>query len=95
VWVTGPVDITTAEDFARQLLATSRGGVTGLRVDLSAVTHLASAGVQALFDLRDRFESQRQALTLVAVAGSPAQVVMTLVSLPHHTNPDDTDAKAS
>ncbi|MGY1620893.1 SpoIIE family protein phosphatase [Geodermatophilus sp. SYSU D00965] len=81
--VRGPVDVVTAEEFARALSGASRGGVLPLTVDLTGVTHLASAGVQVLHRLRDQLAAQQQPLQLVAPPGSPAQAVLDLVRLPH------------
>jgi ABC-type transporter Mla MlaB component len=81
--VCGPVDITTADRLARQLLSASRGGTLPLTVDLSSVSHLASAGVRALYQVTERFAAHRQGLTLVAAAGTRASIVLDLARLPH------------
>lgn len=83
VRVVGPVDITTAEEFSRELVAASRSGVLPLTVELSGVTQLASAGVRALHHVRDQLAAHRQPLTLHAAAGSPAASVLHLVDLPN------------
>ncbi len=80
--VAGPVDVTSVDVLARQLAAASRGGVLSLTVDLSAVTLLASAGVQALHLMRDQLAHHGSRLTLVAPAGSTARSVLDLVQLP-------------
>lgn len=84
VRVQGPVDATTVAKFARDLAAASRGGVRTLTVDLGEVTHLASAGVRALHETREQLEANGRSLTLLAPAGSAAQVVLDLVRLPYH-----------
>ena len=81
--VCGPVDITCADRLARQLLSASRGGTLPLTVDLTGVTHLASAGVRALYQVRERLAAHQQDLTLVAAPGSSAGIVLELVRLPH------------
>ncbi|WP_233491218.1 STAS domain-containing protein [Blastococcus sp. TBT05-19] len=81
--VRGPVDVTTAEELARAMSGSSRGGVQSLTVDLTEVTLLASAGVQVLHRMRDQFIGQRQQLSLLAPSGSPAHAVLELVQLPH------------
>jgi serine phosphatase RsbU (regulator of sigma subunit)/anti-sigma regulatory factor (Ser/Thr protein kinase)/ABC-type transporter Mla MlaB component len=81
--VCGPVDITTAGRLARQLLSASRGGTLPLTIDLTAVTHLASAGVRALFEVREQLASHQQSFTLVTSPGSSASIVLDLVCLPH------------
>jgi anti-anti-sigma regulatory factor len=53
-----------------------------LTIDLSAVTHLGSAGVSALAAARDRARSQGGDFVLVAPPGSPAHHVLSLVQIP-------------
>jgi serine phosphatase RsbU (regulator of sigma subunit)/anti-sigma regulatory factor (Ser/Thr protein kinase)/anti-anti-sigma regulatory factor len=81
VRIEGAVDAVTAEDTMAELLRRSRGGTVAMTVDLSGVTHLASAGVSALHALTTRHEEQKAPFTLHAVAGSPARVVLELVGL--------------
>jgi serine phosphatase RsbU (regulator of sigma subunit)/anti-sigma regulatory factor (Ser/Thr protein kinase)/ABC-type transporter Mla MlaB component len=81
--VCGPVDITSADRLERQLLSASRGGTLPLTVDLTRVTRLASAGVRALYQVRERLAAHHQKLTLVALPGSSAGIVLKLVQLPH------------
>jgi PAS domain S-box-containing protein len=81
VRVCGPADIGTADRLASRLLETCRGGVLPLTADLTGVTILATAGVRALYDVRDRLAAHRQALTLTAAPGSPAAAVLDLVGL--------------
>ncbi|MET7403903.1 ATP-binding protein, partial [Dactylosporangium sp. NPDC005572] len=83
VTVSGPVDAATAARMQHELLYRSRGGTLDLTVDLSAVTHLASAGVAALHTIADRHRAQGSELVLLAPPGSPARHVLTLVALPH------------
>jgi serine phosphatase RsbU (regulator of sigma subunit)/anti-sigma regulatory factor (Ser/Thr protein kinase)/ABC-type transporter Mla MlaB component len=81
--VCGPVDITSADRLERQLMSASRGGTLSLTVDLTRVTRLASAGVRALYLVRERLAAHQQKLTLVAAPGSSAGIVLKLVRLPH------------
>jgi serine phosphatase RsbU (regulator of sigma subunit)/anti-sigma regulatory factor (Ser/Thr protein kinase)/anti-anti-sigma regulatory factor len=83
VRVDGPIDAGTAGPLRQELLRRGRGGTVALTVDLSGVTHLASAGVSALHHVADRHAEQKEPLRLHAPAGSPAQVVLDLVALPH------------
>lgn len=76
--VSGPLDLTSADDL-RILLHRAAHSTTGdLVVDLSGVTHLGSAGVQVLHDLLASAGTVR----LSAPAGSPAQQVLEVVQLP-------------
>jgi serine phosphatase RsbU (regulator of sigma subunit)/anti-sigma regulatory factor (Ser/Thr protein kinase)/anti-anti-sigma regulatory factor len=81
--VTGAVDIVTAGQLARRLLSASRGGTVPLVADLTGVTQLASAGVRALYQVRDRLTVHQQDMTLLTAPGSSAQVVLDLVQLAH------------
>jgi ABC-type transporter Mla MlaB component len=63
--VLGPVDMTTADEFLRRLLAVCRGGTLPLIVDLSGVTQLASAGVSALFHLASQLAGHHNGLELM------------------------------
>ncbi|TDD85884.1 STAS domain-containing protein [Actinomadura darangshiensis] len=78
----GPVDATTSEQLREELRMRTRGGTGPLTVDLTGVTHLASAGVAVLYEAEARTGAP---LLLYAPAGSPAQHVMALVALPHTT----------
>ena len=79
--VQGPVDVTTADEFLRRLLAGCRGGTLPLTVDLAAVSHLASAGVSALYRLARQLEAHGNHLELLAPSGTPAQAMLTLAGL--------------
>ncbi len=79
----GPVDISTAGQFARRLLAASAGGTLPLTVDLTNVTNLASAGIRALYRVREQLAAHRQDLTLITVPGSSVALILELAHLPH------------
>jgi anti-sigma regulatory factor (Ser/Thr protein kinase)/anti-anti-sigma regulatory factor len=85
VLVEGPVDADTAERLRQNLLHRGRGGTLPLTVDLAAVTHLASAGVSALHRVAEKHGQQGGKLTLLTVAGSPAQQILALVAIPNVT----------
>ena len=80
--VSGDVDSTTASTLDRQIAVESRSGIAPLTIDLSAVTHLGSAGVSALAAARDRAQRQGGDCVLVAPPGSPAHHVLSLVQIP-------------
>ena len=81
--VDGLVDATTAPHLQHELLHNGRGGTVPLIVDLTGVTHLASAGVDVLHRVAAQHRRQHTELTLHAEAGSVAQHVLSLVALPH------------
>ncbi|OBK12690.1 SpoIIE family protein phosphatase [Mycobacterium asiaticum] len=80
--VRGEVDSNTASTLDRQIAVESRSGIASLTIDLSAVTHLGSAGVSALAAARDRARKQGGDCVLVAPPGSPAHHVLSLVQIP-------------
>jgi anti-anti-sigma factor len=80
--VSGDVDANTAPTLDRQIAVESRSGIASLTIDLSAVTHLGSAGVSALAAARDRARRQGGDCVLVAPPGSPAHHVLSLVQIP-------------
>ncbi len=83
--IQGPVDITTADVLARRLLSASRGGTVPLVADLTGVTELASAGVQALYAVSEQLTAHGRELTLLTAPASAAHVVLDLVRLDHVT----------
>ncbi len=85
--VRGRVDINTADLLTRRLLSACRGGTVRLVADLTGVTQLASAGVRALYLVRERLAAHKQDLTLITAPGSSAHVVLDLVQLSHLTGP--------
>ncbi len=85
--VRGALDVFSAEEFTRELLAVSAGGTLPLIVDLAAASELASAGVRALFEVRSQLAAHRQDMTLMAVAGSRVAFVLDLIQLAYSSGP--------
>jgi serine phosphatase RsbU (regulator of sigma subunit)/anti-sigma regulatory factor (Ser/Thr protein kinase)/anti-anti-sigma regulatory factor len=83
VSIEGPVDADTAARARQELLRRSRGGTVPMTVDLSAVTHLSSAGVSALHQVAGQHAEQRAPLSLCAATGSPAQIILQMTALPY------------
>ncbi|MBO3738674.1 SpoIIE family protein phosphatase [Actinoplanes flavus] len=84
--VHGPLDSDTAHQLRAELDRHTLGGTHELVVDLTAVTHLASAGVAELHRTNPGTDGElRYPLRLFAPAGSTAQHVLSLVGLPHLT----------
>lgn len=77
--VHGPIDVDTAPVLRAELARASRGGTVPVVVDLSGVTHLASAGVQVLYEAVEQATGPR----LHAPPGSVAQHVLATVALPY------------
>jgi anti-anti-sigma regulatory factor len=59
-------------------------------IDLSAVTHLGSAGVSALSDAHHQAGRNSTDCVLIAPPGSPAHHVLSLVQLPISTGGEAT-----
>lgn len=88
VAVHGPLDATNAERLAAELDRRTLGGTHALTVDLTGVTHLASAAVAVLHTRMP--PAADEGLRLFAPVGSHAHHVLTLVDLPHDTRDPDT-----
>ncbi|HEY6425461.1 MAG TPA: SpoIIE family protein phosphatase [Pseudonocardiaceae bacterium] len=79
--VAGPLDMSTAGSLLNRISELSRGGVLPVDVDLSAVTHLASAGVQVLYDCARAADGEQGWVRLLVPEGCPARYVLTLNGL--------------
>ena len=79
--VHGPIDLSTAAELHQHLQETSRGGLLPLTVDLTSVSHLASAGVQLLHQLAEQMAADGHRLRLIAPTGTASHQVLTLTAL--------------
>ncbi|MFD4668493.1 SpoIIE family protein phosphatase [Lentzea sp. NPDC058450] len=87
--VEGAVDAATVSEVSRGVRTLGSTGMRSLTVDLSGVTHLASAGVAALHRLTALHHGNGSELRLYAPTGTNADMILTLVNVPHHTiDPD-------
>jgi anti-anti-sigma factor len=80
-WVRGFIDIGNSDDFLRRLLAACRGGTLPLRVDLTGVSQLASAGVSALYQLVRQLADHDNRLELVVADHGAVQAVLEIAGL--------------
>jgi PAS domain S-box-containing protein len=80
-WVRGHVDIGNSDELLRRLLAGCRGGTLPLRVNLTGVSQLASAGVSALYQLARQLSAHDNRLELVVANGGPVQAVLEIAGL--------------
>jgi anti-anti-sigma factor len=80
--VSGPLDISTADRLAGQLLAACRGGTLPLTVDLRQVALVTSAGVRTLYQISQQLNAHHRELTLLAEPGSSAETILALAGLP-------------
>lgn len=81
--VRGPLHLGTVAALETRLAMETRGGTRSLTLDLSGLTHLASAGVQLLQKARRTAHDHGEELTLVAGRGSIADHVLDLVAVDH------------
>jgi anti-anti-sigma factor len=81
--VSGPVDGSTADRLAKQLLTACRGGTLPITLDLTGITYLASSGIRAIYQVKDRLTAHQQHLTILAAPNSSAQALLDMARLPH------------
>jgi anti-sigma B factor antagonist len=67
----GEVDMSNASDLAAAITARVPSDASGLVLDLAAVHYLDSAGIQALFELRERLMRRGQEIRLAFADDSP------------------------
>ncbi|AEV85153.1 hypothetical protein ACWT_4131 [Actinoplanes sp. SE50] len=88
----GPLDTDTVDNLRTELDRYTLGGTHELTVDLTGVTHLASAAVAELYRPQQYDPARPYPLRLYAPAGSTAHHVLSLINLPHTTtDPDGND----
>ena len=80
--VTGELDLSNVHDVGDAIAGAVTGAMAGLVLDLTGLTHLDSAGVRMLFDLRAKLAAARQRLAVVVGAGAPIREVLILVAVP-------------
>jgi anti-anti-sigma regulatory factor len=90
--VRGPIDLSTTEELRRHLWSASRGGALPLTVELGAVTHLASAGIQVLYDFVEQMTADGRTLRFVVPPGCPARYAIRLSDLHRVSEVVDTDS---
>jgi anti-anti-sigma factor len=78
----GELDLSNVHDIGDGLTAAVTSSTAGLVLDLSALTHLDSAGIRLLFDLRAQLATARQRLTVVVPDGAPIREVLDLAAVP-------------
>ena len=81
----GSIDLRSGVELHRSLEDASRGGVLPLTIDLTGVSHLASAGVQLLYQLAEQMAGDGSRLRLIAPSGTAAHQVLTLTALHEYT----------
>ncbi|HZM31417.1 MAG TPA: STAS domain-containing protein [Acidimicrobiales bacterium] len=79
--LSGEIDLANAATVEEQLAAAVTNHTVRVRLDLSAVTYLDSAGLRVLFHLVDRLSTLQIAATLVAPLSSPSRRAIDLSGL--------------
>jgi anti-anti-sigma factor len=82
----GELDLSNASDIADALAAAAEEAVLGMVIDMSGLTHIDSAGVRLLFDLRRRLSVRRQALALAVPRDARIRDVLEMAAM-HETVP--------
>ena len=80
--IAGELDLSNVHDIGDGLAAALPATAAGLVLDLSELTHLDSAGIRLLFDLRQRLSTARQRLVAVVPAESPVHEIIDLAAVP-------------
>jgi anti-anti-sigma factor len=78
----GELDLSNVHDIGDGLNAAVTPITAALVLDLSELTHLDSAGVRLLFDLRTRLATARQRLVAVVPEGAAIREVLDLAAVP-------------
>ena len=78
----GELDLSNVHDIGDGLNAAVTRDTAGLVLDLSELTHIDSAGVRLLFDLRGRLATARQRLVAVVPDGASIREVLDLAAVP-------------
>ena len=80
--LSGELDLSNVHDIGDGLNAAVTSTAAGLVLDLTELTHLDSAGVRLLFDLRQRLATARQRLVAVVPQGAAIREVLDLAAVP-------------
>jgi anti-sigma B factor antagonist len=82
----GELDLSNATDIADALAAAADEAALGLVIDMIGLTHIDSAGVRLLFDLRRRLSVRRRALALAVPREARIRDVLEMAAV-HETVP--------
>ena len=81
VRVTGELDLSNVADVGDALVAGTPDESAGLVVEMSRLTHIDSAGVRMLFDVRRRLAQRRQAIALAVPQRARVRDLLELVAV--------------
>jgi anti-anti-sigma factor len=80
--VSGEIDMANAPDLRSAVAHELSNQPLALVLDLSGVDYLDSAGIQVIYDLRERLRERGQRLALVVGGDSPIAETLRIVDLP-------------
>jgi len=80
--VAGELDLSNVHDIGDAIAAALTRDRAGLVLDLTGLTHLDSAGVRLLFDLRTRLAEARQGYAVVVAPAASIREVLILAAVP-------------
>ena len=80
--LSGELDLSNVHDIGDGIASAVTAQATGLVLDLTGLTHLDSAGVRLLFDLRQRLGTARQRLVAVVPRDAAIREILDLAAVP-------------
>jgi anti-anti-sigma factor len=93
--VSGEIDLSNAEIIGAALVDSMQNHEHRLILDLSDVEYLDSAGIQLIYQLRERLRARGQALRLVIPSSSASHDALRLAGLSQHVEMAETVEEAS
>jgi anti-anti-sigma factor len=75
----GEIDLSNSRELRASLIREMNNSLLGLVMDLTDVTYLDSAGIRAIFELREDLDTRGQELRLVVPRGSIVATALDLV----------------
>jgi anti-sigma B factor antagonist len=88
--VTGEIDLSNTAGIERVIAEAMTNEELALILDLSQVDYLDSAGIQLLYQLRERLRVRSQVLRLVIPASSPANHALKLAGISRYIDMSET-----
>ena len=88
--LTGEIDLSNARGIEEAIAASTPNHAVTLVVNLSELEFIDSAGIQLLYQLRERLHTRGQEMRLVIPADSPAADALTLAGVMEHLNASET-----
>jgi anti-sigma B factor antagonist len=80
--LTGEIDMSNADEVGAALGGQTPAGVRALVLDLRELAYLDSAGIQLIYQLRNRLDHRGQQLRLVVAPGAPIAEALRIADVP-------------